>query len=1370
MEQVASHRSVTYPIADVRLDESSAVGAALPELGELIGGRFCVEGVLGKGGMGAVYRVRDERSGQQLALKRLRIAEESNRALLTSLFEREYHTLVQLAHPRIIAVHDYGLDEQGAYYTMELLDGSDLRDRKRLPWQEACALLRDVASSLAILHSRRLLHRDLSPRNIRCTSDGRLKLIDFGAMAAMGVPKTLVGTPPFIPPEALQMQALDARADLYALGALGYWMLTAKHAYAARAIDELRGRWRRPPSTPQELEPSVPALLSQLVMELLQLDREARPASAAEVMERLSAIAGLPMEERPEVTQAYLATPHLVGREQALLDARAALWGLLRGKGATLVIEGASGTGRSRFLDACVLEAKLLGATVLRADAGDGGHGDYGAVQALCAQLFEALPGFAKTTAEPWKDVLAHVIDGLVSDAKGGAVPERRQVQTALRDWLLSVARVKRLVLAVDDVDWVDEPSAALLAALAHKSEGRGLAVVVTSELGSSSPALGLLREIGHRTLLAPLSTEQTEALIRSVFGNIDNVALVARWIHEVSEGHCRPAMELVQHLVDRQVARYQAGSWALPHSLDDGDLPRTLSAARAARVALLGVDARELGEALSLTDPALLSLQDYPALTVHGGHARTYRALDELLGTGILVAAAERYLFSQRSWTDLFSAPLSAERKRELHERLARVAAHARNPTRLARHLMEAGEVRGAIELLLQLRKNSVESCTPAALRLLEQAITQGEVLGMPLQTRLELCILLVGISSHFGDHQRFSRYAPVLLEQLKRDSGLDDWYALGDRLPPAERLGAAFNKTQQRYDATPEAERGFAPIDAIPKLARLCSSFSIMAAGANEPELVLSLPSLLPFAPLSPAIAVVEQMLEAMRHTLTSRTNSALALYCAVFDRLNQPDRAGLDELAHHMLRLGALRAIGSLEAVMGIPTAIERVAELEELPEHRANAWRIHRLAHMMQGNAEEAQRAQRRAELQELENGQPRPDNPALADLIVHVLAEHLLGVKQATERLAHDAEVYPGLRCVLQIARSHYRRLQGDYEGALKELAPVLRSAEHGVDNNWLMAVSAQVAALTALGRHQEAAIVALEYSAICARMGIIPRLLVRPVIEALARGGRVQEALELADASIADARAYKARGLGIGPLFEARARVALAMGDDAGFGAYAERCALEYRRGKSSTLSARYERLILEAQREGVTVSNHLIHAADWEASAPSTTEESSAHTIRSRLLECAEPKRALYTLTVLLEQTGAEIGHLYAWRGGLLERLVSLPGGDAPVGLAQVLERHLQRALESSEQATVVVRTKVAETSPPSESVTAWTDSEGHCYEPLVLATKRDGEPVIAAVAALSFGQRRCPPPSSLVLDLLASALVDHDDVDPVT
>src|SRR5579864_3776301 len=103
-----------------------------------------------------------------LALKELVVGgDASRRAELIALFEREFMTLAQLSHPRVIEVYDYGIENGAPYYTMELLDGGDLRERSPLPWREACALLLGVCSSLALTHSRRLVHRDVTPANVR---------------------------------------------------------------------------------------------------------------------------------------------------------------------------------------------------------------------------------------------------------------------------------------------------------------------------------------------------------------------------------------------------------------------------------------------------------------------------------------------------------------------------------------------------------------------------------------------------------------------------------------------------------------------------------------------------------------------------------------------------------------------------------------------------------------------------------------------------------------------------------------------------------------------------------------------------------------------------------------------------------------------------------------------------------------------------------------------------------------------------------------------------------------------------------------------------------------------------------------------------
>src|SRR6201995_6081582 len=129
-------------------------------------GRYEVQGELAAGGMGSVYRVLDRTTGEVQALKRIVAGSSaSTRRFGLEAFEREYHVLASLDHPRIIRVFDYGVDVEGPYYTMELLEGRDMRRAAPVHFKQACLYLRDVATSLVLLHGRRLIHRDLSPSN-----------------------------------------------------------------------------------------------------------------------------------------------------------------------------------------------------------------------------------------------------------------------------------------------------------------------------------------------------------------------------------------------------------------------------------------------------------------------------------------------------------------------------------------------------------------------------------------------------------------------------------------------------------------------------------------------------------------------------------------------------------------------------------------------------------------------------------------------------------------------------------------------------------------------------------------------------------------------------------------------------------------------------------------------------------------------------------------------------------------------------------------------------------------------------------------------------------------------------------------------------
>ncbi|HMI91166.1 MAG TPA: serine/threonine-protein kinase, partial [Polyangiales bacterium] len=319
--------------------------------------RYQVIASLGQGGTAHVFHVVDTISGRELALKQLSPRSDELDDTLVSQFEAEFNALAQLSHPRVIEVYDYGVTETGPFFTMELLDGGDLADRAPMVWQQACALVYDVCSSLALLHSRRFVHRDISPRNVRCTRDGRAKLIDFGTMVPMGASNFVAGTPAFVAPEVAHRSALDGRADLFSLGATLYYALTKRPPHSARGFRELTLAWARKPRLPSSFNPEIPAALDVLVMSLLSLDPARRPRNAYEVMQRLSAIAGLERDEA-DVSQAYLSTPTLVAREGVLAALARQCDGAKAGRGSACLLRAESGVGRSRVLDACVLEAK----------------------------------------------------------------------------------------------------------------------------------------------------------------------------------------------------------------------------------------------------------------------------------------------------------------------------------------------------------------------------------------------------------------------------------------------------------------------------------------------------------------------------------------------------------------------------------------------------------------------------------------------------------------------------------------------------------------------------------------------------------------------------------------------------------------------------------------------------------------------------------------------------------------------------------------------------------------------------------------------------------------------------------------------------
>jgi len=258
-------------------------------------GRYELLAEIGRGGMGVVYRARDKRLDRIVALKRLPENLQAHPRAVKLLL-REARSAAQLNHPHIVTVYDVD-HEDGAYFlTMEFLAGHPLSTllhrRGRFSAGEVAWLGRQAAAGLAYAHERRIVHRDVKTANLFLTRERVVKIMDFGLAKVIEAVRRratrIGGTPDYMAPEQTLGFEVDGRADLYSLGATLFELLTGGVPFEEG--DAMRHHRETPPPDPRERVPDVPAALAELVLQLLAKKPGERPASAAEVVERLRAI------------------------------------------------------------------------------------------------------------------------------------------------------------------------------------------------------------------------------------------------------------------------------------------------------------------------------------------------------------------------------------------------------------------------------------------------------------------------------------------------------------------------------------------------------------------------------------------------------------------------------------------------------------------------------------------------------------------------------------------------------------------------------------------------------------------------------------------------------------------------------------------------------------------------------------------------------------------------------------------------------------------------------------------------------------------------------------------------------------------------
>ena len=341
-------------------------------IGTVVRDRYEILRVLGQGGMGCVYAVKDRQSGAERALKVLGTTQGGLR-IAQHRFKREFSTISRVSHPGIVSVYDFGELGGVLFYVMELLTSSTISDRipkpPELPDRAAITaslrMMSEVIEALAYIHQHHLIHRDLKPSNLIFGADGKPRITDFGLAKDFDNAITLtesgsiLGTLSHMAPEQLQGRKIDHRADLYATGIILYQLVCGRLPFSeTNPLALMRQQVTQAPLAPSKHNPAVPRELDDVIMKLLSRDPVDRYPNAGLLASDVAAVikgdkpaaskSGSPSTDQ----RTMIATAAgFVGRQEDLQKMQTVLEQAGAGEGGTAVILGEAGIGKTRFVE-----------------------------------------------------------------------------------------------------------------------------------------------------------------------------------------------------------------------------------------------------------------------------------------------------------------------------------------------------------------------------------------------------------------------------------------------------------------------------------------------------------------------------------------------------------------------------------------------------------------------------------------------------------------------------------------------------------------------------------------------------------------------------------------------------------------------------------------------------------------------------------------------------------------------------------------------------------------------------------------------------------------------------------------------------------
>jgi predicted ATPase len=477
--------------------------------GSLFAGRYRLERELGRGGMGVVFGAQDLERKCLVAIKVL-LAGQDRGEEISRRFRREFRAVQRLSHPNVVAVHEYGVFERQTYFTMEHVEGQNLRAFLNLSpgrpdvqalneparLRSLLEAFRQIGQALVAIHGQRILHRDLKPSNILVTPAGRIKIMDFGLVRPIDEDASrltqqgvVVGTVAYMSPEQALGARMDFRSDLYSVGVILYEALAGRRPFLDPSVTGLLLKQvHEKPYPVSAYNASVPQALESIALRLLEKEPFARLQSAEELLDALEAAAqeldgaaaGAGRPAAPGSTQeragAYLLPPRFIGRDKEVRQLRARVEALSSGQGGFMLVGGESGIGKSRLIEEIRGLGRLHQVQFLRGQCFEGSVTPYGVFLGPLERLVEGLSrrslgeqraalgreGRALVQLSPRFLDLAAVAELPPLESLSPA-QERYRVFSAVTTLLRHLAGRRPPALILEDLHWADALSMDLL-------------------------------------------------------------------------------------------------------------------------------------------------------------------------------------------------------------------------------------------------------------------------------------------------------------------------------------------------------------------------------------------------------------------------------------------------------------------------------------------------------------------------------------------------------------------------------------------------------------------------------------------------------------------------------------------------------------------------------------------------------------------------------------------------------------------------------------------------------------------------------------------------------------------------------------------